>query len=1234
MTPLFLRTAPWKRFALYGIYSLVGLMALWVMAWLAVPTLLKNQIEARGSAALGRALTVGAVDFKPWSLELTLSDLAIASADGKASQFTVARVYVDAELQSLVRLGPVLDAVVVDSPALRLTHTGGGHYDMDDIMARLRAPGADPSTGSSPLRFALYNLEVRNGAVHFDDRPVARQHTLNQLHVTLPFLSNLEATRDITVEPHLAFALNGSAFDSAAKGTPFAATRKGEAHLKITAMDLAPYLAYWPANLPVQARSAVLDTDVHLGFVQASKPTLTLSGSVKISNLALADTHGGALLQVEAIQAALGDVRPLENVARLASLEITGPQLWAHRTRTGQLNWNFSHTEASQNATKNIATHAHPAGANGTNDPQKPNVPDWQLELAHLVLQQGTIHWTDDSTRPQAQLVLNNVSLLAKAMHWPVDASTAPATFSGALELAAKTKPAQLQFDGQGTPHGGTVHATLSQFALASAAPYLAPYLAPALTGTLETQASAQWQPDGIQFTLQHLALRDAALHAGEAEDWPRFKALELRNTQIDLAQRRVQLGTLALRAPNLQVERNADGQWMTHQWLASPAQTPAAVSKTASAATATAQTTPWRVAVEALSVHDGNLAYVDRSTQPRRVRLAVSELNLALQNATLDGAKPAPFTLSAHVKAGRTEPGTLAFKGNLQWAPLGLQGRLEAQDLPMHAIAPYFASQLNLELLRADTSFKGQLQYAKQAAGTQLSLQGDGTLEDFRANSVLGADSDLKVAEELLSWRALGLPGIQLAMAPGTATRFTVREATLSDFFARVIVHENGRLNLQDLVKKDPASPAPAPTHSQDAATGASAAASTAAAQSNTPEAIVQMGPISLVHGKVLFADRFIKPNYAADLSELTGRLGGFSSVAPNGVVQLADLDLRGRAEGTAQLEITGKLNPLAKPLALDIKGRVRDLELPPLSPYAVKYAGHGITRGKLSVDVGYTVAPNGQLTASNQLVLNQLSFGDKVEGAPNSLPVKLAVALLADRNGVIDINLPISGSLNDPEFKIGAIVFKLIGNLIVKAVSAPFSALANAFGGSDEEMGSVRFAPGSSTLTPEAKTSLDKIAKALADRPALKMTVTGSAALDVERDALKRERLHALLQSEKRRRANVAADDGGAAAALGEAEYPVLLKAVYRRADITKPRNVVGLAKDISVADMESLLMANMQVTADAAQALALQRGVVVKEYLAAQKLPSERLFLGGAKVMQADAAWKPQAELSLSN
>jgi hypothetical protein len=125
-----------------------------------------------------------------------------------------------------------------------------------------------------------------------------------------------------------------------------------------------------------------------------------------------------------------------------------------------------------------------------------------------------------------------------------------------------------------------------------------------------------------------------------------------------------------------------------------------------------------------------------------------------------------------------------------------------------------------------------------------------------------------------------------------------------------------------------------------------------------------------------------------------------------------------------------------------------VRDLELAPLTPYSVKYTGHGIERGKLSMDVSYRVQPDGQLTASNNIVLNQLSFGEKVEGSTASLPVKLAVALLADRNGVIDINLPISGSLNDPQFSLGSVILKVIVNLITKAITAPFTLLASAFG------------------------------------------------------------------------------------------------------------------------------------------------------------------------------------------
>ena len=345
-----------------------------------------------------------------------------------------------------------------------------------------------------------------------------------------------------------------------------------------------------------------------------------------------------------------------------------------------------------------------------------------------------------------------------------------------------------------------------------------------------------------------------------------------------------------------------------------------------------------------------------------------------------------------------------------------------------------------------------------------------------------------------------------------------------------------------------------------------------------------------------------------------------------------MADLEIKGKAQGTAKLDISGKVNPLAKPLALDVRAQMNDLELSPLSPYSIKYAGYGIERGKLYMDVNYKVQPDGQLTASNKLVLRQLTFGDKVEGAPASLPVKLAVALLSDRNGVIDLDVPLSGSLNDPQFRLAPIIFKVIGNLIMKAVTAPFALLSGAFSGGDES-GAVSFAPGSAKLDAKAKENLAKIVKSLNDRPALKMTVVGEARDAEDRQAWKSVELDRLLLAQKRRQAIRDGKSGEDVAEITDAERPALLKAVYSRSDIKKPRNMIGLAKDLPPEQMKALLVDSIAVPDDAMRELALARGVAVRDYLASQQLPLERLFLGAPRLDGQDKDWTPRAQLSLS-
>jgi hypothetical protein len=258
---------------------------------------------------------------------------------------------------------------------------------------------------------------------------------------------------------------------------------------------------------------------------------------------------------------------------------------------------------------------------------------------------------------------------------------------------------------------------------------------------------------------------------------------------------------------------------------------------------------------------------------------------------------------------------------------------------------------------------------------------------------------------------------------------------------------------------------------------------------------------------------------------------------------------------------------------------------------------------------------------------------FGDKVPESSADLPVKLAVALLADQHGVIDVDLPVSGSINDPQFSLGGLIWKAITNLIVKAVTAPFHLIASAFGGSGEELSRIEFAPGSATLDATAQASLDKVAQALVDRPGLSLTVTGESRLDSERDAWKKERLKQLVRAEKRRQAIAGGADATAAVTVGDDEYPALLKEVYRRADIVKPKNFVGLTKDLSTAEMEQLLLANMTVADDAMQQLAVRRGIAVRDYLVTREVAVGRLFLGAPKIASDDATWTPRADLKLA-
>lgn len=586
---------------------------------------------------------------------------------------------------------------------------------------------------------------------------------------------------------------------------------------------------------------------------------------------------------------------------------------------------------------------------------------------------------------------------------------------------------------------------------------------------------------------------------------------------------------------------------------------------------------------------------------------------NLSPLALTVDGYSNAPGSSSAvALRAAVNKNGQLAMQGQLAPSPLKADLALEVKNFDLLPLQPYVTDYVNLRLTQAAVTSKARLQLA---AGKDGAVTG-GFKGDVSVNRL--ATIDKSSANDFLSWKSLAFSGMDVNFKPFA---LNIDRVALDDFFARVIIDPNGHLNVQDVMREEgdeDKSLTEAGARAQAVRAKAKEAPAVAATQPAAPAKPaqplppIQIGKLVLSDGRVRFTDNFIKPNYTANLKELGGSINGLSSDP----AKSATVDLRGNVSG-APLLIAGRVHPLKQELSLDVRAEVRGMELSQLSAYADKYVGYGIEKGKLTFEVAYQL-DNRKLQAENRLVLDQLTFGkESTNPDATRLPVQLAVALLSDRNGVIDINVPIGGSLDDPQFSLGGIILKVIGNAIMKTVTAPFALLGSLFGGG-EELSTLDFAPGRAALQPAAQDKLKALAKALTERPGLKLDITGRFDAAAELDAAKHAALERKLRALKTRELQAKGaplPEGGVV--VGKEEYAALLARAYKEETFNKPRNMIGLQKSLPAEEMEKLMLANIQIGEDDFITLGNRRAQAAKDWLVGSgQVPPERIFIVGAK------------------
>lgn len=705
----------------------------------------------------------------------------------------------------------------------------------------------------------------------------------------------------------------------------------------------------------------------------------------------------------------------------------------------------------------------------------------------------------------------------------------------------------------------------------------------------------------------------------GVTTDMIRIGRFDIMGGSLDLDRHSVNIEEVALAESRFNVQRNRKGMLNFREI--------AGGSEDDTGEKTDAPGPAWRYEVQRLTLGDVGVRWRDDMPAAGPADISIEKIGARVEG--ISSLPNAVSKLSMRARVGRS--GSVAISGSIIASPqMHAKLRVNAHSLPILQVQPYFADKVNVSVTSGVVNALGGIE-AKM--GKQARILYTGTLQVEKFASV-----DNFNRNDFLKWETLSCGGMRIDTAP---LHVAINDISLNDFYSRLIINPDGSINVQHVMGKEGESPqavagesvTPGQRQSPAAAKGQSntsqpggTAASSADSPKTAPVVPAKIDRITVRGGHINFSDRFIQPNYSASLTKLAGSIRGLSS----DVSSAADVEIRGTVDDAAPVVILGKVNPLSGNLFLDLAASVKGMDLPAATPYSARYAGYPIIKGKISLDVKYRIE-NRQLRAENRLVLDQLTFGNRVESpSATKLPVLLAVALLKDRNGVIDINLPISGSLDDPQFSLGRIILQVIVNLVTKAVTSPFALIGSLFGGG-EELSFIEFGPGRAVLDKTALDKLKTLAKALEERPGLKLDVIGHIDPQADKEGLRRSMMERKL---KGRKFDSLAKQGQSPAGLDEiiidpAEYPQLLKQAYAREKFPKPRSLIGTARDLPVSEMEKLMLANTTVTDNDLRQLALGRARVVANVLVQDgKIGSERVFVVEPK-LNAEPGEKEPAE-----
>ncbi len=703
---------------------------------------------------------------------------------------------------------------------------------------------------------------------------------------------------------------------------------------------------------------------------------------------------------------------------------------------------------------------------------------------------------------------------------------------------------------------------------------------------------------------------------------------LEVSETRLSLAKHTVNVAKVLLSGGDIKAWMSEAGRLNLLDLVpSSPATAGAAPAGAAPAAKAEpvaagSASSAWTVSAPDIQVQEFKVSAEDRGVKPA-VALLLGPLNIHVA-----GFNTSPDdTLDVTLDAGVNSSGKLTARAKVTPRTASVTAHVEAAGVDLPMLQPYVARYTSMTLLKGALGAK--LDIERQPNGN-LSVKGNTEVSDLHT-----VDNALK--QNFVSWKELRVADIRYRSSPQS---LRIGSVIAVEPYVRMIIASDRTTNI-GAVLKPPGAKKDTPADDSTAAPskavkGVAAAATRAQTATLAPAAPVtpfpmSIGTVTLVNGTANYADLWIKPSFAISIMSLHGTVTGLSSDPKS----RAKVKLNGKVDKYSPLQIEGEANLLSAALYTDIKMSFKELDLTVVNPYSGHFAGYKIDKGKLSVDVSYKIDQR-KLMAAQHVVIDQLELGDRVD-SPDAvhLPFKIAVALLKDRNGVIDLDLPMTGSLDDPKFSIWPLVWKVLVSVIVKAATAPFALLGHLFGGG-EHMNIVEFAPASAELDQPSKDQLTSLVKGMKERPQLKLDVpiVYSTTIDRPKMAARRLRQELLTRVQNTRAGKKHPDTAGEVALADPQQHFTLLVEQYREdlgKDAQLPPSAVAVQQakrgqtppyDPAISDLNAALIEHIQIPDTDLDALGKQRAQAIQGVLLADG------GIGPGRVFIVNAPPKPES------